>query len=1010
MDTPVRKYQKQKDYQRHKLFRKMKRRRRAAIEQAKDAPMKQLRRKLKIPKFEDGKDNKPNVFQLADGTSQPSQQMDRPNIFRYDDGRYVYQASPNAEEIEVSPINTLLPNPSQWTYQDASGKIYTPHTAQVDTGSIIQDEERNPLVRAANNYFKEAAYRAKDGTLALQGKYTMPAIAASALLPVAGEAAYPILTNPYVDAGIASAFAGHGLNHAINEGIDGWGDAAMTALELAPLGKLAKPVYKGVVQPGMKLFNSPITGNWTKIGNREYRFKPGHLGMNGAPVESREATVIVQELPIGENRYYRAFDKYALDSYRDLGVISQFNKNGFSNSRFDVPHFSKGAPLETRLQDPTSIWAVSKPNASLVWESKRGSGASYYYTPTVNGEYNAAPISEFDFYRALPNGKGYVKLTSNLNVPEGINLSSTPHIDYLNSLNEQQQIEYLTDNGLNSQWLWTLKNRPDYLESALSKAHIPDAARTPQITAENAASMTPEQWTAAQDAAIAKGDMAEAQRLRDLHFKVSAPDTKIITESGMPLKTYHTSHNRFNSFKQSLDNEYDGFGVGNYFSKEIVNRGPIKYETYLNSSNPYIAKYKQELPTTDGKSVRFDNIDNDYLVRNHSGVFGLEGNEITIYDPKNIKLANAITYADDGTRIPLGSRDNFNINDIRYDKSFDELLQSTGLSAKRNEIISYLENAEPVPRDILKRPLSSLDEDGKVQRSVANGINDAIKFLRSGGYKTRLKNLGYTGDEANYIINSQIDNIRKADVVTLPKYNKMYSRHGMATPYRREDGTMGYQIALQPEKSLAYNPRVTAAHEAFHVGSNRHDIKDFTSIPQDIREHNASIRPIVNDDYDAKLVFEGLDDEELRARALEVLARSERANMPVMDYINKWGADPIPGKGPGILRNPNYDHNANDLRTYFTPESLKRYLEGVAGIAAPLAGGTALLGYNSLGQPTDTYKHGKDSGIHINPKNRGKFNALKKRTGKTTEQLTHSKNPLTRKRAIFAQNAKKFKH
>lgn len=33
-----------------------------------------------------------------------------------------------------------------------------------------------------------------------------------------------------------------------------------------------------------------------------------------------------------------------------------------------------------------------------------------------------------------------------------------------------------------------------------------------------------------------------------------------------------------------------------------------------------------------------------------------------------------------------------------------------------------------------------------------------------------------------------------------------------------------------------------------------------------------------------------------------------------------------------------------------------------------------------------------------------------KRTGKTTEELTHSKNPLTRKRAIFAQNAKKWKH
>ena len=47
------------------------------------------------------------------------------------------------------------------------------------------------------------------------------------------------------------------------------------------------------------------------------------------------------------------------------------------------------------------------------------------------------------------------------------------------------------------------------------------------------------------------------------------------------------------------------------------------------------------------------------------------------------------------------------------------------------------------------------------------------------------------------------------------------------------------------------------------------------------------------------------------------------------------------------------------------------------------------------------------SGIHIKKKNRGKFNALKKRTGKSTEELTHSKNPLTRKRANFARMAKR---
>lgn len=45
--------------------------------------------------------------------------------------------------------------------------------------------------------------------------------------------------------------------------------------------------------------------------------------------------------------------------------------------------------------------------------------------------------------------------------------------------------------------------------------------------------------------------------------------------------------------------------------------------------------------------------------------------------------------------------------------------------------------------------------------------------------------------------------------------------------------------------------------------------------------------------------------------------------------------------------------------------------------------------------------------IEIKPENKGKFNATKKATGKSTEELTHSKNPLTRKRANFAKMAKR---
>jgi len=49
-------------------------------------------------------------------------------------------------------------------------------------------------------------------------------------------------------------------------------------------------------------------------------------------------------------------------------------------------------------------------------------------------------------------------------------------------------------------------------------------------------------------------------------------------------------------------------------------------------------------------------------------------------------------------------------------------------------------------------------------------------------------------------------------------------------------------------------------------------------------------------------------------------------------------------------------------------------------------------------------------GIHIKPENKGKFTETMKRTGKTAEELSHSKNELTRKRAQFALNARKWKH
>lgn len=55
IESPKRKMQKKNDYQRHKLFRKIKRRRKAQAEAEQQIAEKQLRKKLKLPKFGNGK-------------------------------------------------------------------------------------------------------------------------------------------------------------------------------------------------------------------------------------------------------------------------------------------------------------------------------------------------------------------------------------------------------------------------------------------------------------------------------------------------------------------------------------------------------------------------------------------------------------------------------------------------------------------------------------------------------------------------------------------------------------------------------------------------------------------------------------------------------------------------------------------------------------------------------------------------------------------------------------------
>ena len=188
-----------------------------------------------------------------DGKSEPTQQM---NLFRNTnkagDVWYTYRENPDSEEIRLTPVNTLLPDPSQWTFTDSEGRTYTPRKHSTPTQAEFSEAiEEGPIVGAAKNYLRELQYRVNNdpASILLKGKYTMPAIAASALLPVVGEAfagtsIAGIPATTWANSALSAASAGHGLHHAFFEGIDGVGDAALTALELTPLGGMVFPKVK----------------------------------------------------------------------------------------------------------------------------------------------------------------------------------------------------------------------------------------------------------------------------------------------------------------------------------------------------------------------------------------------------------------------------------------------------------------------------------------------------------------------------------------------------------------------------------------------------------------------------------------------------------------------------------------------------------------------------------------------------------------------------------------------
>ena len=163
--------------------------------------------------------------------------------------------------------------------------------------------------------------------------------------------------------------------------------------------------------------------------------------------------------------------------------------------------------------------------------------------------------------------------------------------------------------------------------------------------------------------------------------------------------------------------------------------------------------------------------------------------------------------------------------------------------------------------------------------------------------------------------------------------------------------------------------------KAFNKGKGRHDLQQLIS---------EGVKRMVTESFDTKYenaidtieYYMGLHDEtgmplsqeqtEQLEQIVNFLKETDAADNPNTEY---WISE-----AEKLLNNENTMYNSNTLY-----EAVRQAIQQLM----------------------------EKSGIEIKPENKGKFTATKKRTGKSTSELLHSKNPKTRQRANFARMAKR---
>ena len=459
------------------------------------------------------------------------------------------------------------------------------------------------------------------------------------------------------DAGIQGAFAYEGLNGLWNQGRQGTlssdlGSTAMHGLEVlplaGPLGYAAKSVIGNKVKPFMDFI-------WN----------------NGK--------VIQKDMPYNKNNYYREVSKEAIDDAITSGVIRSKN-----NGVYIGPYFGRGYTpwkrenyiIEGYPDKNDWISPMLYKNANSISQEDAEFGKYLLQDALQNSFFIDGPvgINAFPFYKG------------------SINAAPTSNFTYW----QKHPIIGWRQHFFNT----STKPKRIYSKPTIDITPVEGNITTsdiPNITPENASNMTPEQWTVAQDAAIAKAlnispeaaasltkqqwddavakgiNTEEIQRLRDLSSDTRSGvlDNRVFA---------HSTPYKFTVFDKSyFGRTDDGFnGKGFYFTNtwipenptpsQVLMAGPHGEKPFMNygKNKMYVyLKGDREFGVGDPNRNFFDEpntvgITSKHLYDRNKGV------EVIVGNPKHIKLADAVTFDDDGVRIGLGDRDNFSNPDVRW--------------------------------------------------------------------------------------------------------------------------------------------------------------------------------------------------------------------------------------------------------------------------------------------------------------------------------------------------------